>query len=579
MKVTNFMRNVSKRTYAVAAMALAAVVVPATLFAWGPTRATFTIAHPATYVTFNSITDNPNIGDERNFVGIRENNTSGLWQDSQAVQPGKEYVVRMYVHNNASANLGLVAQNVTASFNLPTTTAKSIQVQGFLRATNANPAEVYDHANFTASENFNLAVVPGSIKYYNNANGNGFSIPETVFTNSGAKLGYDKMDGNIPGCFQYDGYLTFIVKPQFAATPDFTMSKLVSKHGENKWVDTYAAQPGETVDYLLQYKNTGTTQQDNVTFHDKLPTNMTYVAGSTTYGNAKNPNGLKASDNITGAGINVGSYAPGANAWVIFSAKVAAKDALACGANTLHNVASVTPAGQNPKEDSADVTTTKDCAPEKVKACNTATGKIEEVEKGKENTAPYTTDLSKCAPKPEMVKACNTKTGQIEMVEKGKENTAPYTTDLSKCAPKPELVTACNLKTKKIEYNVDKSKIDNVNYTLDLDKCKETPKPEEIQVCRLDDKKVVVISKDEYNAHKDKYSTVLNDCASKPEMCPIPGKEMLPKDSADCKQASTVPAELPETGLGDSLVQLLGAGSMVGMASAFVASRRAMKQN
>ncbi|MCA9340027.1 MAG: DUF11 domain-containing protein, partial [Candidatus Saccharibacteria bacterium] len=424
----------SPRLVALVAAVSGAVLVPAMLMAWGPDRATFTIQNPSDHVTFNSITDNPNIGDERNFVGIRENNTSGLWQDSQAVQPGKEYVVRMYVHNNASANLGLVAQNVTASFNLPTTTAKSIQVQGFLRATNANPAEVYDHANFTASENFNLAVVPGSIKYYNNANGNGFSIPETVFTNSGAKLGYDKMDGNIPGCFQYDGYLTFIVKPQFAATPDFTMSKLVSKHGENKWVDTYAAQPGETVDYLLQYKNTGTTQQDNVTFHDKLPTNMTYVAGSTTYGNAKNPNGLKASDNITGAGINVGSYAPGANAWVIFSAKVAAKDALACGANTLHNVASVTPAGQNPKEDSADVTTTKDCVPEKVKACNTTTGKIEDV-------------------------------------EKGKENTAPYTTDLSKCAPKPELVTACNLKTKKIEYNVDKSKIDNVNYTLDLDKC------------------------------------------------------------------------------------------------------------
>ena len=548
MKVTNFMRNVSKRTYAVAAMALAAVVVPATLFAWGPTRATFTIAHPATYVTFNSITDNPNIGDERNFVGIRENNTSGLWQDSQAVQPGKEYVVRMYVHNNASANLGLVAQNVTASFNLPTTTAKSIQVQGFLRATNANPTEVYDHANFTASENFNLAVVPGSIKYYNNANGNGFSIPETVFTNSGAKLGYDKMDGNIPGCFQYDGYLTFIVKPQFATpTSEFTMQKRVKVAGStDTWSENVTVAPGAKVTYRLDFANTGSSQLKNVVLKDTLPKNVALVPGSVKIYNATSPNGamVTGGDSLTTAtGLNIGAYTGGgSNAVVMFDATVANAASLPCGVSQLHNIASATPEGQNPKEDGADVTTTKDCVPEKVKACNTTTGKIEDV-------------------------------------EKGKENTAPYTTDLSKCAPKPELVTACNLKTKKIEYNVDKSKIDNVNYTLDLDKCKETPKPEEIQVCRLDDKKVVVISKDEYNAHKDKYSTVLNDCASKPEMCPIPGKEMLPKDSADCKQASTVPAELPETGLGDSLAQLLGAGSMVGMASAFVASRRAMKQN
>ena len=34
--------------------------------AWGPERATFTMDNPATYPTFNSITDNPHISDERN---------------------------------------------------------------------------------------------------------------------------------------------------------------------------------------------------------------------------------------------------------------------------------------------------------------------------------------------------------------------------------------------------------------------------------------------------------------------------------------------------------------------------------
>jgi hypothetical protein len=65
------------------------------------------------------------------------------------------------------------------------------------------------------------------------------------------------MNGKIPGCIQYAGYVSFTVKPQFAPKSSFTMSKLVSKHGENKWVKSYTAKPGETVDYLIQYKNTG----------------------------------------------------------------------------------------------------------------------------------------------------------------------------------------------------------------------------------------------------------------------------------------------------------------------------------
>jgi len=344
-------------------MIAAAVIIPSALLAWGPERPTYTIEQPADHVTFNSITNNPNIGDERNFVGIRETGTTNLWSDNMAVVKDKQYTVRMYVHNNAAANLNLVAENVTAKFNLPTTTGKSIQVNGFLSSTNATPTEVYDHAIFTASEDFNLAYVSGSLKYENNSFGaTGTALSESIFTSAGVKLGYDKLDGKIPGCFQYAGYVSFTVKPQFALVSNFTMSKMVSKHGDNKWVETYVAQPGETIDYLIQYKNVGETQHDDVTFRDTLPAGQTYVVGSTVFGNSKTPAGVKASDNIAnGTGINVGSYAAGANAWVIFSAKIADNDQLpVCGANKFVNTAKVTAAGGS-IEDTADVTVTKTC--------------------------------------------------------------------------------------------------------------------------------------------------------------------------------------------------------------------------
>jgi uncharacterized repeat protein (TIGR01451 family)/LPXTG-motif cell wall-anchored protein len=368
-KFISLIRRAPKRTSALLAMVFAVAIVPAALFAWGPDSPTYTVEQPADHITFNSITNNPNIGDERNFVGIRESGTTNQWSDSMNVEKGKAYNVRMYVHNNAASSLNLVAENVTAKFNLPVTTGKSIQVNGFLDSTNATPTEVYDHATFTNAEDFNLAYTSGTLKYENNAFGAaGVALPESIFTNTGALLGYDKLDGRIPGCFEYAGYVSFQVKPQFAATSPFTMSKLVSKHDDNKWVETYAAQPSEVVDYLIQYKNVSTAQQDSVTFRDTLPTGMTYVNGSTTFGNTKTPDGTKASDNIAnGTGINVGSYAAGANAWAIFSAKVPANDQLAtCGANTLVNTAKVTTGGGS-IEDTANVTVPKTCKPNECK--------------------------------------------------------------------------------------------------------------------------------------------------------------------------------------------------------------------
>ncbi len=605
MKLRSIMQKVPKRLYALLAIATAAIVVPAGLLAWGPDRKEFTVANPAPYVTFNSIKDNPNIGgSEFNFVGIRENGTNGKWQDNQTVQPGKEYVVRVYVHNNAAENLKLVAKGVKAFVNLPTTTAKSIEVQGSVYSSNAKPNKVYDHANFTASQEFNLAYVPGTLKYYNNANGNGFTIPESIFTNQGAALGYKTMNGEIPGCFQYAGYLTFIVKPQFAATPNFTAEKLVSKHGENKWVDNYVAQPGEKVDFLLKYKNTSSIQQDDVTFRDTLPSKMSYVAGSTIYGNSQHPSGTPASDNVTKNGINVGSYAAGANAWAIFSATVANKDALECGTNKLVNKVTVTTKQGGSKDDTATVEVTKECTPpKKVEACNLKTLKIEQVEESKIDNVNYTLDLKKCEKKPELVTACNLDTKKIEQnVEKSKIDNVHYTLDLEKCkTPEDKDIKVCRLSDKKYPVTIKESQFDATKYSKNPEDCK-TPEEKTIEVCRLSDKKYpVTIKESEFDSTK--YSKNPNDCKETPpvEKCEVPGKEDLPKDSPDCKETPpteeekcTVPGkehlpadsddckedeapeveELPETGATESILSLLGAGSLVGVASAYVASRR-----
>jgi len=365
-KITSLIRRAPKRFSAVVAMVAAAIIIPAVVLGWGPTdRPTYTVENPADHVTFNSITDNPDYGDERNFVRIKDaaDTAAGNWKDEITVTGNKEYLVQMYVHNNAADNLNLVALNTNVMANVPNTTGKKVQIDGFISSSNATPNQVWDQAIFSSSQDFNLSYVPGSAILYNNYYGQtGKTLSDGIVTSSGAAVGFNALDGKIPGCFKYSGYVSFKVKAQVGGTINFTTEKSVSKHGANDWSNNYVAQPGETVDYLLEYKNVGTTQQDNVMFRDILPAGVTYVPGTTIVGNSQVPAGAKVSDNVTTTGINAGSYAPGANAWLIFSGKVAAKDDLKCGNNSLVNKVHLSSGGYF-KEDDATVTVKTECTP------------------------------------------------------------------------------------------------------------------------------------------------------------------------------------------------------------------------
>lgn len=172
---------------------------------------------------------------------------------------------------------------------------------------------------------------------------------------------------------------------------------------------------------------------------------------------------------VTKQGINVGSYGPNGGAYVKFSAKVVG-DKLACGANTIKNIASADTQNGS-KSDDATVTVTKECTT-------------------------------------------------------------------------PEKVEACNLDIKKIE-TVEKSKIDNVHYTLDLSKCKEIAV--EITVCRLSDKKYpVTIKESEFDSAK--HSKNPDDCKTTP---------VTPE----------IPTELPKTGIAEGLMSIVGLSSQQAQAT------------
>ncbi|MBS7346220.1 MAG: DUF11 domain-containing protein, partial [Candidatus Sacchiramonaceae bacterium] len=373
-KILNLIKDASlKSKFLVSVLALG-LAVPGIILAWGPDRPTFTMEKPADHVTFNSITNAKGKyfhGDERNFVLIKEKG-SGEWINQVDLKPGKTYEVFNYFHNNASTtlndakhNYAGIAKNATMKVNIPATVKAGERAQFLtsVSADNAKPQTVWDQAwgqNNTGGP-IGIRIVPSSATIYSAGKVNGAKLPDTLFS-TGTKLGYDSLNGELPGCLPFAGYVRYEVT---TAQPNFEISKKVSKAGQNSWQENISVKPGEKVDYLIEYKNTGTTRQSDVVLKDKLPEGMSYVAGSSLLANANNKfTPTKVSDGVASVGYNIGTYNPNSNAFLRFTATAPSKDQIKeCGKDIkLTNTASVSTTN-GAKSDTADITVRKDCEP------------------------------------------------------------------------------------------------------------------------------------------------------------------------------------------------------------------------
>lgn len=367
MKKLHLNKTLTLQISAAFAVVAAAATISSQAFAWGPDRPTFTGAEPADYVTFNSITDNTKVGDERNFVRIREAGV-GNYRDEIKLVPGKEYQVMTYFHNNAKTSLNEsgegIARDVRVTAQMPSVVkpGERGKISGKVSASNANPTTVWDEAYVTSDRDVAMRYIPGSAKVTSNGAVNGQVLPDALF-NTGTLVGYDSLNGVLPGCAEYSGYVIYKFKVD---APDLEVQKQVSPAGKKQWQENYTAAPGAKVDYKISYRNTGTSTQNDVNIRDTLPTGMVYLPGSTKLYNASNPNGMGLGDDIVANGINIGNYTANGNAVVTYSATVAGQDALQCGMNTLTNTAAVLTSGGS-KSDTANVQVEGACKPDECK--------------------------------------------------------------------------------------------------------------------------------------------------------------------------------------------------------------------
>lgn len=304
------------------------------------------------------------ITEEVNYVGARmvgENQgAQNVWNGNEIeAVDGEFYYIRLYAHNNNPGGYDAVAEDTKVFFNIPQESAARIRVNGYITSSNAYPSEYVDYVDFVAEQPFHLEYVYGSALLENNGIGadGGIQLSDDIAApeSGGVLIGYDELDGRVPGCYQYANYITIMVKVVYDYS--FTLDTQVRLAGsaDESWQKEGAAEIGDTVEFQLTYENTDDLTQEGVVIRSMLPDNLEYVSGSTVLYNVNHPNGLVLDTDAVVAdnGINIGAYTAGSNAYIRFTAKVVDED-LAWGSNTLVNWGRAS-VGETVQQDAASV--------------------------------------------------------------------------------------------------------------------------------------------------------------------------------------------------------------------------------
>lgn len=260
-------------------------------------------------------------GDAEMLRGAKKDDT--VWRDPVSANPGDDIAILFYFHNGI---LNSVATNTTLKVDLPTEFSKELHLKSFLSSDQTAPiSETVVNGKIVGKEGLTinlseagaLEYVPGSTKIYINGAQEGKPMPDGITLKSGLNI------GNIKGCWEFAGYVSFIVRIK-PGLSDLKIEKRVAKTGSESWQTEVTSMPGDEVAYRIGIRNEGNNDAKDVIVKDTLPSYVTYISGTTFLYSKEKPEGVKLDDTLTSTGIRLNEIKPGYDGitYIVYKAKI-----------------------------------------------------------------------------------------------------------------------------------------------------------------------------------------------------------------------------------------------------------------
>lgn len=294
-------------------------------------------------------------------VGVA-NVTAGDTSYKSSVNATYDQVIKVevYYHNRENPDSGKIAQNLRVKIDMPTAAGQTQNIKGTISADNSNTVTDTATVNLDRPDAY-LQYIPGSAIWRHNTGTNAnIQMVNTNISDAVVTGGQGLVLENEKPCYNFAATVTVLAR---VMVPGVKVVKQVEKLGQsNAWTNQNTANPGDTLKYMITYQNTGNTTQKNVVIRDNLPPKMQLVPNTTVVYTSTTPNGsADTSNNVTGGGIDIGSYLPGAGAYIVFEVKVPDATQLACGQTEFRNVGVARPEGMNEYYNTAITDVSKTC--------------------------------------------------------------------------------------------------------------------------------------------------------------------------------------------------------------------------
>lgn len=280
------MKKITKRGIGKILITLSLTALFLPFFALGLTKALKTVA-AAPRFNFMGAADG-----DKELLTLSKTGSAGSWTDPVSASPGEEVFMAIYYHNGGDAP----ATNTTIKTYLPTTFSntlvtktgiKSDQTAEIFKTTKTNSTEEWGKPDGTINVLGNvpskLEFVSGSVKWWiRDTNQPGWPLKQVPLPNgqNGDTLVQAQgiNIGTANACWQFAGFVTFKVKLTGGA-PSGVAQKWVALTGTGieDWKKDLTTAPGNFLDFLVFYNNTGTATATGVKVTDTLLNKLSYV--------------------------------------------------------------------------------------------------------------------------------------------------------------------------------------------------------------------------------------------------------------------------------------------------------------
>ena len=318
-------------------------------------------------------------GDYELIEGYNSTKSETVWKNPITGTAGDEFRGSVYYHNGM---LNTTAANTRIKVNIPANTSgKRAKVTASISADNAETVTStivdgqlvgLDGLAANLDRDAELEFVPGSVLWFPNSSTNNPSVIPTPLP--GGQSGNEIVSGggvnigDIQGCWQFAGFVTFKFKTKVKEAPAFTIDKTVRNVtlGGVSFAKETLANIGDETEFNIDVTNTGNVLASDGVIRDITPAGLEFVSGSfkKIAGGVATALPDSESAKFFGAGITIDNLAPGSMISYLFTIKVTS---LLKAGDSATNTASATVFALA-KQSSAKVTVATTPAPNIVKS-------------------------------------------------------------------------------------------------------------------------------------------------------------------------------------------------------------------